>query len=62
MYFNYYLSLEKGVALHLNKLESPWMLCASLVDIGLVVLNENVKSLQTDKQTDGRQTTGSQLT
>ena len=32
----------------------------SLVEIGPVVLekNENVKSLQTDGQTDGRQTTG----
>ena len=53
--------LEKGVALHLNKLESPSLkdaLCWILVEIGLVVREQKLKmwkSLQTDIQTKGDQ-------
>ena len=35
--FRHYLPLEKGMALHLNKLESP-----SLVEIGPVVLEKKI--------------------
>ena len=41
--FHFYLPFEKGVALHLNKLESPPLkdvLFSSLGEIDLVVLNQ----------------------
>jgi hypothetical protein len=57
--FCYYLPLEKGDNLHLNKLETPpqgWSV-PSLVEIGPVVLEKSkCKSLQTDSQTDGQTT------
>ena len=57
MYFRYlcnYLPLEKGGALHLSKLESPsskdaWF---QVWPSGSGEEGENVKSLQTDGQTD----------
>ena len=59
--FRNYLLLEKGGALHLNKIESPHprLLCAKFGwnwPSGSGEEDENVKSLQTDRQTgDGRQ-------
>ena len=44
--FRYYLPLEKGGVLHLNKLESPShkdALCQVLVEIGLLVLEKKMK-------------------
>ena len=64
MYFHFFdiiPPLEKGVALHLNKLESPSLKDALfwiLVEIGLVVREQKLKmwkSLQTDIQTKGDQ-------
>ena len=52
MYFNYYLPFEKGVALHLNKRESPSPKYA-LCQVGLV--DENVKSLRQRQQPRRRQ-------
>ena len=43
--------LEKGLALHLNKFESPLKNALCLV---WLEKDENVKSLQTDGRTDGR--------
>ena len=57
--FHKYLPLEKGRALHLNKLESPSPMdtCAKFGwnwTSGSGEEDENVKSLQTDRQTEGR--------
>ena len=57
--FHKYLPLEKGRALHLNKLESPSLrvTCAKFGwnwTSGSGEEDENVKSLQTDRQTEGR--------
>ena len=60
MYFRNYLPLGKGGALHLNKLKSnspnDMYFVPSLVEIGPVVLEKNLKSLLTDE----RQITGEQ--
>ena len=60
--FHNYLPLEKGRALDLNKLESP-----SPKEFGLNwpsgsgEEDENVKSLQTDRRTDGQTDDGRQV-
>jgi hypothetical protein len=63
--FRYYLPLEKGDPLHLNKLESPppkddlcqvWLKLAQW----LWRRSRKCKSLQTDGRTDGRRTNGDQ--
>ena len=54
--FRYYLPLEKGVALHLKKLE-PSLLKNALCKVwpsGFGEDVENVERLQTDRQTDNR--------
>ena len=56
-----YLPFGKGVALHLNKLESPSpkdTLCQVWLNwpSGSGEEDENVKSLQTDRETDGQTT------
>ena len=66
LHFRYYHPLEKGVTLHLNKLESLYqrMHCAMFGWIwpsGSGEETENVKRFQPDnRQTDRRQTTGDQ--
>ena len=57
--FPNYLPFGKGMVLYLNKLESPHpgILCAKFVWnwlTGSGEEDENVKSLQTDRQTNGR--------
>ena len=55
--FRNYLLLEKVVALHLNKLESPSpkdALCQVLVEIDLVVLKKKMKLWTLYRQTDDR--------
>ena len=42
--FCYYLPLERGGALHLDKLESQGCFVPSLVEIDLVVLEKKLKS------------------
>ena len=63
--FDNYLPLEKGGALHLNKLEFPLprVLCAKFNwnwSSGSGEEDENVKSLQTDGRTDRQRTTNDQ--
>ena len=56
--FRNYLYLEKGVALHSNKIESPLpkdALCQVLVEIDVVVLKKKMKMWTLYRQTDGRQ-------
>ena len=52
--FRYYLHLEKGVVLHFYKLNLYTRGCfvSSLVEFGSGEEDENVKTLQTDGQTD----------
>ena len=49
-----YLPLEKDVALHLNKLESPPLKDALMIEIGPVVLEKKMKMWKVYRQTDGR--------
>ena len=55
-----YLPLEKGGALHLNKLESPApndaFVCASLVEIGPVALEKKMWKVYDDNDDDGQRT------
>ena len=60
--FRYYLPLEKGVALHLNKLESPPLkdaLCQVWFEIGPVVLEKKLKMCK--RQTRGDQKSSLEL-
>ena len=56
--FRYYLPLEKGVALHLNKLESPCPkddLCQVWLKLAQWFWrSQKCESLQTDRKTDGQ--------
>ena len=59
--------MKSAVALHLKKLEETWIpftqlwFVQSLVEMGPVVLDENVKSLQTDRWTNRRRTPSEKL-
>ena len=58
--FPYYFPLEKGVALHLNKFESPLpkdILCQVWLKLAKLFLNRRRKCEKfTDRQTDGLMT------
>ena len=60
LHFRYHFPLEKGKALHLNKLESlhPRMLCANLVETCPVVLEKKSKIGKVYRQTDGQKDDG----
>ena len=62
LHFRYYLPLEKGVAIHFNKLESPTQGCfvPSLVEIGPVVLEKKSRIGKVYRQTDGQTDDGRQ--
>ena len=53
--FCYYVPFERGVTLHLNKLKYPLPKDVLCLNCGSGEEDENVKSLQTDRETD-RQT------